>query len=388
MGCVTLFSGDGGLGKGTLMLQLGVAATGGGDWLGRSVKAGPAIIIQAEDDEDEIGRRLRSIAGASGVDLADDLETISQDHLPDDLALFRETDGRLSPTELFRWIELRIQELRPVLFVLDPLADFFEGDHNSRAEVTRFVRHLAHLAARTGTAIVLIDHPSVEGMRSGRGTAGSTGWSFKVRSRLYLSEDKEGLCLAHMKTNYGPKAAPLRLRFDRGWFVARDDDETMLPDRGRLSDPAEAVFLDLLREEIAQGNRLSDRPGKNYAPAVLANRPAANGFTKKRFETVMRRLLDLGVLFIKLAGPETRRRRAINLPSLPTPSISPSNAEIEASIPPTNTPANGVASPSISPANDLPMPFLPSPHTPLAVGNGLGVETPKRSNTRRQEGRR
>lgn len=367
MGCVTLLIGDGGLGKGTLMLQLGVAVTAGGDWLGRPVRAGRALIIQAEDDEDEIGRRLRSIACASEANLTDDLETISQDHLPDSLALFREVDGRLAPTRLFEWIEQRIREVQPALFVLDPLADFFEGDHNARAEVTRFVRRLAQLARQTGTAIVLIDHPSVEGMRSGRGTSGSTGWSLKVRSRLYLSKDKNGLCLDHRKTNYGPMSPPIRLHYDRGRFAVEDGEQNLAPwppYQDASPDPAQAVFLDLVAEEIAQGNRLSDHPGKNYAPAVLARRSGARGFTKKRFETIMKCLIGDGALKVEMGGPPTKRHRLLTINRLPTSSNPPTNADIQTSNAFANATANGVPTPSNAPTNALPTACLPPPPHP------------------------
>lgn len=390
-GCVTLISGDGGLGKGTLMLQLGLAAATGGDWLGRGVKAGPSIVIQAEDEDDEIGRRLRSIAGAQGIDLAhaDALETISQDHLGEEIALFRQVDDHLAPTGLLQWIEGRIERTRPVLFVLDPLADFFAGDHNSRGEVTRFVRQLARLAARSGTAIVLIDHPSYAGMQSGRGTAGTTGWNFKVRSRLYLSLNRDGdLMLDHMKSNYGAKVNPTRLRFDRGRFVVLDDDDAGGLDQSPRHDPAEAVFLDLLREEIAQGRRLSDKPGANYAPTVLADRAAANGFSKKRLETVMLHLLRCGVLSVKIDGPPSKLRRGLTLARLPAPSNAPANAGMEGSNTPANTPANDIPTPSIPPANGLPTPFLPPPYNPPGAGSAPGIGMPGRSSTRRREARR
>lgn len=390
-GCVTLISGDGGLGKGTLMLQLGLAAATGGDWLGRGVKAGPSIVIQAEDEDDEIGRRLRSIAGAQGIDLAhaDALETISQDHLGEEIALFRQVDGHLAPTGLLQWIEERIERTRPVLFVLDPLADFFDGDHNSRGEATQFVRKLARLAARTGTAIVLIDHPSYAGMQSGRGTAGTTGWNFKVRSRLYLSVNKDGdLILAHMKSNYGAKANQTRLLFDRGLFVVLDDDDAGGLGQSPRHDPAEAVFLDLLREEIAQGRRVSDKPSSNYAPKVFAARSAANGFTKRRFEAVMLNLLRCGVLSVEIGGPPSKRHRVLTLARLRTPSNPPSNAVMEGSNAPANAPANDVPTPSISPSNGLPTPFLPPPYNPPGAGSAPGVGTPGRSRTRRREARR
>src|SRR5690606_30654641 len=58
---VTLFGGDGGTGKSLLALQLAVAVAGGRDWIGRQVKPGKVIFLSAEDDEEELHRRLHSI---------------------------------------------------------------------------------------------------------------------------------------------------------------------------------------------------------------------------------------------------------------------------------------------------------------------------------------
>jgi hypothetical protein len=60
---VTLLSGDGGVGKSILTLQLAVAARLGRDWLGSLVsEPGPVIVFCAEDDIDEIHRRIALIA--------------------------------------------------------------------------------------------------------------------------------------------------------------------------------------------------------------------------------------------------------------------------------------------------------------------------------------
>lgn len=68
---VTILAGDGGVGKSTLIKQLGVSVSAGALWLGETTARGPVIDVSAEDDLDEQHRRLAAIAPAMGVDLAD-----------------------------------------------------------------------------------------------------------------------------------------------------------------------------------------------------------------------------------------------------------------------------------------------------------------------------
>ena len=66
---VTLFSGDGGTGKSLAATQLAVASVTDRAWLGLRTRPGPAIYLTAEDDLDELHRRLVDIARAEGVGL-------------------------------------------------------------------------------------------------------------------------------------------------------------------------------------------------------------------------------------------------------------------------------------------------------------------------------
>ena len=63
-GDVTILSGDGGGGKTTVALQLGVAVEHGlGDWLGAVCETGPVIFFSGEEPEAEMRRRLHRVAG-------------------------------------------------------------------------------------------------------------------------------------------------------------------------------------------------------------------------------------------------------------------------------------------------------------------------------------
>ncbi|MFV0300205.1 MAG: AAA family ATPase, partial [Paracoccus sp. (in: a-proteobacteria)] len=70
-GTVTPLSGDGGTGKSLIALQLAAACALGKPWLGRAVASGQALFISAEDDQDELHRRLADVIEAEGVGFAD-----------------------------------------------------------------------------------------------------------------------------------------------------------------------------------------------------------------------------------------------------------------------------------------------------------------------------
>ncbi|MCA3518508.1 MAG: AAA family ATPase, partial [Rhodobacter sp.] len=188
-GTVTLLSGDGGTGKSLLAMQLAVATAIGGRWLGQDVAGGGALYLSAEDDRDELHRRLSDICASAGAGLAD-LDRLTLCPLAGEDALLASLDratGALRPTALFRDLDARLASERPALMVLDTLADLFPGNENDRAQARQFVGMLRGLAIRHECAVLLLAHPSLAGLSTGTGTSGSTGWNNSVRSRIYLS---------------------------------------------------------------------------------------------------------------------------------------------------------------------------------------------------------
>jgi AAA domain len=69
---VSLLGGDGAVGKTLLALMLSVAVIRGIKWLGVDVlKAGPVIFFSAQEDKDEVHRRLDAIIAHEGIRFAD-----------------------------------------------------------------------------------------------------------------------------------------------------------------------------------------------------------------------------------------------------------------------------------------------------------------------------
>lgn len=303
-GTVTLLSGDGGTGKSLIALQLAAACALGGKWLGRAVTAGQALFVSAEDDEAELHRRLWDVVQAEGADLSD-LDQLTLRSLAGEDALLAAVDARsgvLRRSDLFRELDAFLADLRPVVLVLDTLADLFPGNENDRTQARQFVGLLRGLAMRHNCAVVLLSHPSLSGMQSGAGTSGSTGWSNSVRSRLYLHRVLQGdeepnpdaRVLSTMKANYGPTGAEIALTWRDGVFVA-DEAETGL-DRSARRSKAMRKFLELLRLYTEQGRDVNSRAGRYFAPTIFAAHPEAEGITKSAFADAMERLFAQGTI--------------------------------------------------------------------------------------------
>jgi len=296
---VTLLGGDGGVGKSIVAKQLGVATAAGKPWFGTSPEQGPVVYLSAEDDIDELQRRLEDIAASYGVDLAD-LEGLHFVSLAGRDAVMAAPSGKpgiIAATVVWRGLLVVVERLKPCLLILDTLADVFAGNENARAEARQFIGLLRGLAISHDLAVLLLAHPSLFGLSSGSGTSGSTAWNNSVRSRIYLETikgddgreiDADLRVLRVMKSNYGRAGLEMRLRWSSGCFVL--DGPAGGFDKLAADAKAECVFLDLLATYAAQGRDVSDSPGSNYAPAEFAGQ-AGEAVTKTALHAAMKRLL-------------------------------------------------------------------------------------------------
>ncbi|MEM9902289.1 MAG: bifunctional DNA primase/polymerase, partial [Pseudomonadota bacterium] len=278
---VTLFSGDGGTGKSLLALQLAIAVVAGTGWIGKAVARGRAIYLSAEDDADELHRRIADILRATGRDY-DDLAGLTLRSLAgEDALLAVENQLALMQSELFEELDARAADEMPAVVVLDTLADVYPANENDRAKVRQFVGILRGLALRRQCAVVLLGHPSLTGLNSGTGTSGSTAWNNSVRSRLYLSRiaddgfepDPDARVLSTKKANYGRVGAEIKLKWAAGAFVAEAQPEGL--DKIAASAKAERVFLKLLDAFTEQGRYVSASPSSTYAPTHFSKQPGA-----------------------------------------------------------------------------------------------------------------
>jgi RecA-family ATPase len=312
---VTMLGGDGGTGKSLVALMLACSTALGRPWLRRAVRQGGALYLSAEDDDDELHRRVAAILTAEGASFAD-LDNLTIRSLAGEDALLAIPDpktGVLHPTPLFHELDERIGDEQPALVGLDTLADLHSGQENDRATARQLIGILRGLAIRHDCAVLLLAHPSLTGMATGSGLSGSTAWNASVRSRLYLDRvvvdgheaDPDRRVLRTVKTNYGRTGGEIGLTWREGVFVA-DEAETSL-DRTAASAKSERVFLKLLDMFTARGQRLNPVSGPTFAPARFAEHPEAEGVTKRAFKSAMEALFSRGALAIQHEGPPSKR---------------------------------------------------------------------------------
>lgn len=312
---ITILTGDGGTGKSLAALQLAIATALGRSWLGQATTSGPALFISAEDDRDEIHRRVATLAHAEGFPLAD-LDALTLCSLAGDDALLSVPEGAgktMKETHLFQKVEAWVAEHRPALTVLDTLADLFGGDEINRGQARQFIGQLRSLALKNETTILLLAHPSLSGMARGDGNSGSTAWNNSVRSRLFLRRptaersravDPNARILEVMKSNYGPSGTSLTLRYKDGAFQC--EGIGMALDAVTATTKADRVFMKLLRACHENGQRVNPNAGINFAPNVFALNPDAEGVTSLGFKDAMKRALMSGAARTQSKGPPSR----------------------------------------------------------------------------------
>jgi len=314
---VTLFSGDGGTGKSLLALQLAVAVSTERAWIGNPVSKGRVIYISAEDDDDELHRRVDDILRAEGCSYSALAGLTLRSLAGEDALLAVDSQLALMKTALFEELDARAAEDTPALIVIDTLADVYPANENDRAKVRQFVGILRGLALKRKCAVMLLAHPSLTGLNSGTGTSGSTAWNNSVRSRLYLSRisdngyeaDPDARVLTTMKANYGRIGGEINVRWQAGVFVAQAWPTGF--EALAVGAKCERVFLQLLDQHIETGVRVSQSGGRNYAPKLFAEHPDNEGCTQRAFRTAMSSLFARKTITISEDGPPSKRRSFI-----------------------------------------------------------------------------
>jgi RecA-family ATPase len=375
----TILSGHGEAGKSTLLLQLQAATALSNvpeapvrDWIGLLPEPGPVIYLSAEEEEDELHRRLDPILehySARYADLiAGGFKQVS--YAGKDMVLgIVDKQGRVKPTDLYNQLYREACALQPKLIAIDGLSDIYVGNERERGQVRQFMGLFRRLAIDTDSAVVIAAHPSLTGMASGSGLSGTTQWFNSVRAQMYLKspdEDDENADdetqsdlreLQFLKNQYGRKGHSIRLRWQNGLYLPVASQGTL--EALAAEQKVDNLFMALLRRFANEGRNVSDKKGPNYAPTEFAAEPEAKKIkvTNKTFADAMRRLFAAGKIRNLSEGPPSRIRTRI--------------VETEGREPATVIP---FPSPSNNPSNCLPTGFQPlptgCPHTPLIPPSG------------------
>jgi RecA-family ATPase len=319
-----LFSGEGATGKTIIELQLCAAHVLGRDWLGSMPELGPAIYLGCEDEVDELHRRLADIATHYGVRFEDMINGgLHLICLAGKNALLGVPDrnGQIIATPLFEQLLKAAEFIKPKHIGIDTSADVYGGSEIDRGQVRQFLGLLRRLAIVADGTVNLLAHPSLQGISSGSGLSGSTGWHNSVRARMYLCSpqgdkdeqpDSDLRELQFLKNNYGRLAERIVLRYRDGVFLAEPGMSAIdLEARERDIDE---MFLAVLYKLIASKRPVSPSPqANNYAPTAIARHSDGKGHSGKDYQAAMARLLDAGKIHIAVSGPPSKQVRFLAL---------------------------------------------------------------------------
>jgi len=339
--------GDGGVGKDYLLLQLAIAMTCGGQWLGREVLQGRVIYFPIEDDLDEVRRReskITTFMASNGIYEPRDRELMIVPMVGEDavLGVYDSRRGVVQPTGVFAAIEKLVAEFKPTLVIVGNRVNIFSVNQNDDAHAVQSLRLLSGLCARHETAVLMPGHVSVTGMNTGSGTSGSVQWSNGVRLRGYLQRpkdeetgaaDPDRRVLQIMKTNWGPPDQQIELKWSEGLFVAdgfnitppqpepgESTDQMRARQKLAMESDVEAECLRMINKAIAMGIRMSPQPRSNNNPATMFARD--DRFTEckyrgekgaKQMNQAIGRLFMRGLIRAQSYGPPSDKTKEIVL---------------------------------------------------------------------------
>jgi RecA-family ATPase len=260
LGIVGLLAAPGGTSKSQFVLQLAYAVASGEPLLGRWQPAEPAgvLVLCAEDDTDEIHRRLHRVHKAQRDQLkeagpvAHNLFIKSTVGLPSLLTETKPT-GEVGRTALATRLVMTAQQIPNLkLVIVDPCSRFRGGEENKNEDATRFVEALEFVAQTLGATVIGTHHTnksssgfdeaSQNASRGASALSDGVRWQLalqrltkdRAKSRLVAEDERAThVELSLVKTNYTAPMEPLLLRRDEGGFLISVSNEQAAGDARR-----------------------------------------------------------------------------------------------------------------------------------------------------------
>jgi RecA-family ATPase len=314
---VTLFSGEGAIGKSIVELMLCIAHVLGKDWLKSLPAPGGALYFGCEDDEAELRIRLTSILAHYGTTFEEaEANGFRFKSLAGEDAVLGAPDrnGIIQSTALFDLLYEQAGDLKPKHIGIDTSADVFAGNEVDRAQDRQFITLLRRLAIVADGSVVLLSQPSLTGINTGSGISGSTAWHNSVRARMYMTApkiesgeqpDTDVREIHFKKSNYGRVADSMVLRYQRGLFLPEQGMSSL--DKLAREQKAEEVFLALLVRFGNEGRNVSDKASSpTFAPTLFAKEREAKGCRRSDIADAMRRLFAAQKIHVEQYGRPSR----------------------------------------------------------------------------------
>jgi RecA-family ATPase len=275
------------------------------------------LFLSAEEPEVEIRRRAYRIARKDeGLQALTELRFWFPDDVGDCLMSVTTAGMQIQATPLYHALRKLITDMRPTLVIVDNVAAIYGGDQNHRGQVRAFMNLWRGLARASGAAILLLNHPSLNGLTAGTGRGGSMDWRNAVRSALHLKPaadkadaDRGVRVLECVKSNYAPLGEPVRLIWTDGILAPEGTEPAHV--RAAQDQAAEAKFLELLDHFTKLGIDSSPNAGRNYAPTLFEKSEQSGGFRRRALAAAMERLLAGGRIKVETTGPASRQKKIL-----------------------------------------------------------------------------
>lgn len=269
---VTILSGEGGIGKSFVALDMGLAVASGGLFAGQfQCAGGPVLYVDLENDEGTIGRRLSQLAAGRGLKMSGLPMFIPKRGHPGVALQLDTAAGRA-------WLSSAVELHKPKLVVVDSLIAAHSGDENNNVLMRQLMSGMDAIARDGNLALLVVHHQRKRGVVNDAGQA------------MRGASDIRNAVVSHL--------AARRLR---------DDLIICEHDKCRPARPCEPFTL-----------RLSDNEGGGVVVEIVAQglqAKAAGNRAMERSDIVLQRLEQgacrAGELYELLACPERTALRTI-----------------------------------------------------------------------------
>lgn len=206
-----------GSGKSLLTLQLAIAVAVGKSWAGWTVRAPKKVlVINAEDDMDEMRRRLFAAARTMGVKQSELEGRVFLAEAPESIVIAK-ADSKTKTvvrTPLLEDLVHTIIENGIEVGIVDPFAETFEGDENSNSEIKWAGILWREVARRTSASVLLVHHTKKYASAmagdadASRGGGALIGTARIIATLFAMTEDEAGIM------NVAPEDRTKYVRFD------------------------------------------------------------------------------------------------------------------------------------------------------------------------------
>ena len=199
---VTILVAPPGSGKSLLTLQMALMMGTAKRWGGWHPR-GPCktLVINAEDDSDEMRRRLYAACQEMKITAADLAQRVAIAEAPGGSIIVAKADSRTKTVveqPMVKELLKTVKEYGFDVLVVDPFAETFEGDENSNSELKWAAVLWRDIARETNCAVMLVHHTrkfnaEAGDMDSARGGGALVGVARVVSTLFAMTEEEAGI---------------------------------------------------------------------------------------------------------------------------------------------------------------------------------------------------